>query len=562
MHLHFGIGVSIAILLPLGSLAAQAVENMPSDGSQQALIQPELTKNSYPRDDTPLVLPNTSDESRDKAKEDEYAPIPNEHYANNFNDVKPDEWIYGALKDLAQNHSCSVFNSKRSPFSENRAIGRFEAATLIYQCLKKIGNQTDQLKRLQQIFAPELDKLMEDVARLEARVDKLSATQFSPTAKFSMLAFNNFTGTSFSGSSKAKSYRRDYGALYTGYSIIPSLNVSWGGTDMLTIIGLASNYDPMSSSCGAPFLASYAPQCGPTDNQLTLWRMFYSTPLTNEIKVTVGGRLYAYDFLPVSNAVYGQKAGSTIGLRALPLDILQYAGVPGVYPYVLGPGFGVSYIKKGWSIASGYVSSYGSSSLSSEGLFGEDSGWSTVTQLAYTGKSAGFQVAWTHTSYPKNNIFFLEGTPLASNPFLGLVSMSVNTAAAGGYWYIRNNLSVSGGIIKSFYKADGSIMEDLNTINSGDSASSFGAVVTLQWERAISNDGTLGISFGIPGYLQSNSSSTGIDEKPYALIGFMNWSLTDNLQFSPSIYWLKHAGGNTDPNTSSFGFSMLFTFFL
>ena len=560
-NLKLCIFTSLTIFLPLESLAVQPMVEIPSGGTHQSSIHPKLPERGYPRNAEILFKFSLANNNPDINKQNQYISIPNDYHPIKFTDLRPGDWIYVALKDLAQQHSCTISDSQGSPFLENRVISRYEAAALLNQCLRKIGYQTDLLKRLQQELEPELAKLIEQFGNLEARVDEFDATKFSPTAKFSMVAFNNFSITTFRGSSNAEAYRRDYGALYNNYLIIPSLNISWGGRDMLSIIGVASNFDPTSPSCGVPFLASYAPQCGPTDNELKIFRIFYSTPLTDEIKVTVGGKLFAFDFLPISNAVYGPKGGSNIGLRALPLDILQYAGVPGVYPYVLGPGFGISYLKNGWSIASGYISTYGSNSSPGDGLFGENSGWSTVTQLAYTGKSHGFQAAWTYTTYPKNNIFFLEGTPLASNPFFGLVPMSVNTAAAGGYWYIRDNISVSGGVIKSFYKANSSSVEGLNTINLGDSATSFGAVVTLQWERAISNYGTLGFSFGIPGYLQFNSSSTGIDEQPYALIGFINWSLTDNISLSPSIYWLKHAGGNADPNTDSFGLSFLMSFY-
>ena len=99
--------------------------------------------------------------------------------------------------------------------------------------------------------------------------------------------------------------------------------------------------------------------------------MYNSTPVfVDEFKLTVGPRLYAFDFLPVSNAVFGAKSGSMIGLRALPLDMLQNAGVSGVYPMINGPGVGLSFIKDGWSAAAGFVSFDDTSDSTGKGIFG------------------------------------------------------------------------------------------------------------------------------------------------------------------------------------------------
>jgi hypothetical protein len=60
---------------------------------------------------------------------------------------------------------------------------------------------------------------------------------------------------------------------------------------------------------------------GVGDNCLVLWRLFYLIPVfSDKLFLTVGPQLYEYDSLSVSNAFFGAKVGSQIGLRALPQD--------------------------------------------------------------------------------------------------------------------------------------------------------------------------------------------------------------------------------------------------
>lgn len=484
-----------------------------------------------------------------------------------FSDVQPTDWAYQALKNLAESYGC-VAGYPDSSFQGNNSITRFEAAALLNACLDNISTITDEIRRLMREFEQELAILKGKVDGLEARVGELEAMPFSTTTKLNVAIFNWYAAHSFSGTSKAKELNKEYGAFNNAYGIIPTLTTSFTGKDYLKIIGLTGNCSGSSPAAAQPYLATYAPQCSAgvlsdnsaASNELVLWRMYYSMPLlTDDLTLTVSPQMYAYDFLPISNAVFGPKAGSLIGLRALPIDLLQNAGVPGVYPYVLGAGAGLSYRKDGWSAAVGYIADGANDSKAEMGLFGENSVKETVVQVALTRPEAGFQIAWSHTSYPKGGFVFQEGTPLTANPFGFSVPFAVNSFSGGGYFYLTPDISLSGGINKLYYTA-----EDGNTdieLSSGESASALTGVVTLQWEKAFFEELTLGASYGVPTYMIDNPSDGGTDSQPNMVLGFANWSLTDNIQLSPSIYWAKGIGGKGDKNTSTIGFTMMTSFF-
>jgi len=486
---------------------------------------------------------------------------------SNFYDILPGDWAYQAIKSLAGRYGCISGHSDLS-FNGDRSLTRFEAAALLLSCHGRVSEITEDLKRLLLEFKKEITLLRGRADTLEAKAGEISATQFSTTTKLNVAVFNWFAANSFSGSSNASQYASEYGGFNSAYGLIPSLTTSFTGKDYLKIIGLTGNCAPHSPAAAAPYLSTYAPQCsagvlsanGVGDNGLVLWRLFYSTPIfSDKLTLTVGPQLYAYDFLPVSNAVFGAKAGSQVGLRALPLDILQNAGVPGVYPYILGAGGGLTYQNKGWSASLGFVSDGASDASSDYGIFGESSIKETVLQLALTQPSAGFQVAWSHTSYPSGGFVFQEGTPLTANPFKFTTPFSVNSLSGGGYFYLTPDLSISGGVNALFYTSTAG--NSSVSLSSNETASGITGVATLQWERALVHDLTLGITYGVPTYIFQNSTITGHDQHPDLLLLFANWSVSNHIQISPAFYWIKGLGGVGDPTLSTGGFILMTSVF-
>jgi hypothetical protein len=476
---------------------------------------------------------------------------------------------------------CDPLSGKVTPVKGTES--RYGAAYQLSSCRDPLGN-------IITIRKEQVDPLLDAKSSLDSRLDeinkrieKLKYQQFSTTTRLTGIVFDAINTASFTTNSQSpyfdSSNKGNYEGTYNSYTLLPMLFTSFTGTDLLTIIGLASNYSFSNASCGGgPSFAMAQTQCGalyPTDT-LGLWRAYYTYKVNKNISVTAGPSLYAYDFLPIGNAVYSPKGGNVIGLRSVILDIIQYAGVPGVYPYALGAGGGISWHSNGWSLATGFLAQNGRSSTftgGTSGMFGPNNGGSGVAQLAYTSRKSGFQAAWTGTRYLANSgqFFYLQGTPLSLNPFGNLatggqyfniyyaVDTFVNTYAAGGYYYITPNLSISGGANFAQYLAGGSNSSNGFSVKTGDSAVTAAWVATLQWEKAITDRGSLALSFGQPAYVISNQSNFGTDVPPNMIALLFNWAFSNNINVSSTIYYMTNIGGSTYRDTNILGSTLMAT---
>lgn len=476
---------------------------------------------------------------------------------------------------------CDPLSGKVTPVKGTES--RYGAAYQLSSCRDPLGNIITIRKEQ---AGPLLDAKSSLDARLDEinkRIEKLKYQQFSATTRFTGIVFDAINTASFSTNSQSASFnssnKGNYEGTYNSYTLLPMLFTSFTGTDLLTIIGLASNYSFSNASCGGgPSFAMAQTQCGALypANTLGLWRAYYTYKVNKNISVTVGPSLYAYDFLPIGNAVYSPKGGNVIGLRSVILDIIQYAGVPGVYPYALGAGGGISWYSNGWSLATGFLAQNGRSSNftgGTSGMFGPNNGGSGVAQLAYTSRKSGFQAAWTGTRYLANSgqFFYLQGTPLSLNPFSNLatggqyfniyyaVDTFVNTYAAGGYYYLTPNLSISGGANFAQYIAGGSNTSNGFSVKTGDSAVTAAWVATLQWEKAITDRGSLALSIGQPAYVISNQSNFGTDIPPNMIALLFNWAFSNNINVSSTIYYMTNIGGSTYRDTNVLGSTLMAT---
>lgn len=75
-----------------------------------------------------------------------------------FSDLRPADWAYQALTNLAEKYGC-VAGYPNSSFRGGQTMTRFEAAALLGACLDRVTAVTDTLKRLIAEFAQELTVL-------------------------------------------------------------------------------------------------------------------------------------------------------------------------------------------------------------------------------------------------------------------------------------------------------------------------------------------------------------------------------------------------------------------
>ena len=387
---------------------------------------------------------------------------------------------------------------------------------------------------------------------------------FDPKVKFALFAIDTTSINTFFGSSAANSLNQRYSGLYNQYTIVPTVSISFFGKDQLFVSGILTNYQFDTPGCGTPSPGTAHFYCFPTQNTLQLFRAWYSFYINDNIKVMAGPRLYSYDLLPVSTAGYSQKGKNFLGLRSLLFDIVDYASVPGTYPLTLGPGAGITYAKDHWALGGGIIAGNPQTG-DTTGMLDNNNGSTAVVQLSYSGARGGFQAAWTNTAYPFGGYYFQEGSSAAWNPFNWSTSMTVNTAAIGGYYYIiPKKFSISGGMNYGFYAAT----SDGYLVKNGDAAVSNTWLITLQYEKLFNDKIAIGTSFGQIGMIKSNTSQGGaIDNQatpPWILMTFLNWQVAKHLSLSPYLYWSTSDtkyGSSPSPSeqTGTFGAALMAT---
>ncbi len=396
---------------------------------------------------------------------------------------------------------------------------------------------------------------------------------FNPKINFSLFAIDTTSINTFYGSSAAPTLNQKYSQLYNQYILVPGVSISFFGKDQLMVTGVLSNYQGDTPGCGSPLWSTSHFYCFQTQNSFQLFRAWYSFPINDNIRVIAGPRLYSYDLLPVSTAMYSPKGANMIGLKSLLFDFVDYASVPGTYPLTLGPGAGITFAKNGWALGGGFIAGNPSSNYSQVGMLDNNNGATAVVQLSYTSARAGFQAAWTNTNYQQNPLgspfYFAEASGLAINPFAFLTPMIVSTAAIGGYYYIiPKRFSISGGMNYGFYTAtaDGANPWYGLSVKNGDSAVSNAWLLTFQYERFLADSIAIGTSFGQTGMIKSNTSNVGIDNQatpPWMIIAFLNWQATRHLSITPYLYWatasnsIYNQGASPIPTTSTFGGSLM-----
>ncbi|MFM7266089.1 MAG: iron uptake porin [Cyanobium sp.] len=245
-----------------------------------------------------------------------------------FNDVRPSDWAYQALRYLVERYGC-VAGYADGTFSGGRQISRYEAAALLNACLDRVSEVTDELKRLMKEFEKELALLRGRVNGLEARVGELEATQFSTTTKLSGVAVFVIGANAFNSSERSlqDEARRLQGGTSFNYDFELYLDSSFTGKDLLHVILRAGNF--ADSAFGGGDLneldAAFQQDCGEKadcGDVLAVNKFYYQWPLGRQFVATVGPKVGQEDMLAVWPSVYSSD---------LILNLFGFAGAPVAY---------------------------------------------------------------------------------------------------------------------------------------------------------------------------------------------------------------------------------------
>ncbi|PSB24603.1 iron uptake porin [Stenomitos frigidus] len=275
-------------------------------------------------------------------------------------DVKPTDWAFQALQSLVERYGCIVGYPNKT-YRGNRALTRYEFAAGLNACMDRINEliaagTADLVKKedllavqkLQEEFAAELATLRGRVGALEARTATLEKQQFSTTTKLNGLVWFNLSGAGasrdvtyegpasgvndaangrfFTTRTNGQPTRQVTGSPEPTFSFLTwlTLNTSFSGKDnLVTQLSAGNGISPINQYASAGFFnafgAPFTDQTAGTVNgrsDVVIHDLFYSFPVGDSIKVTVGPRVNwyrAFDFNRFTFFLTGSGSFDSIG---------------------------------------------------------------------------------------------------------------------------------------------------------------------------------------------------------------------------------------------------------
>ncbi|MBV2350722.1 iron uptake porin [Synechococcus sp. HK05] len=471
-----------------------------------------------------------------------------------FSDVQPTDWAYQALSNLIERYGC-VAGYPNGTYRGSRAMTRFEAAALLNACLDRITEVTDELKRLMKEFEKELAVLKGRVDGLEAKVAELEATQFSTTTKLKGEATFDIGAYTYGGSAKNGNTGPGLDgeslldAMVFNYQVRLNFDTSFTGKDLLRTRLRAGNY-ANSAFDGGQYRStkldkSFESEAGP--NVVDIDRLYYTFPVGNELKATLGARVRNTEMLAITPSAY----------KSYITDFLYGTyGTSGTYNKETGSGVGLVWkqkVKKGnpyLAAAVNYVAKNAQKGNPDEGgIMTDNSAGSFLAQLGGAGKGWALTGAYRYgqcgtnirsgTQYTYDN----SKTKCAE---LGS-SAATNSFAINGYWQPSESgwvPSISAGWgITTF--TDGYEVA-INTKN----AQSW--MVGLQWDDVFVDGNSAGMGVGQSPFTTSTFDGSTPYDGNYAWEWWYNFQVTDNISVTPALIYLSRPAGQNTPKGETF----------
>ncbi|WP_242036768.1 iron uptake porin [Leptolyngbya sp. FACHB-321] len=315
--------------------AAQSVTAQPT-AAQQA-PQPTLHANAI---EAIANVAEMEPAEADEAQADDPSAIDQVTSVSQLTDVQPTDWAFQALQSLVERYGCIVGYPDRT-FRGNRALTRYEFSAGLNACMDRINEliaagTADLVKKedllavqkLQEEFAAELATVRGRVDAVEARTATLEKQQFSTTTKlnglvwFNLSAANASRDVTFEGPpgsvenpangrffatrdpATGSPTRQVTGSPEPTFSFLTWLtfNTSFSGKDSLvTQLAAGNGISPINQYASAGFFNAFGSpftdqSAGTVNgrNDVVIHDLFYSFPLNDAIKITVGPRVNWY----------------------------------------------------------------------------------------------------------------------------------------------------------------------------------------------------------------------------------------------------------------------------
>jgi carbohydrate-selective porin OprB len=375
-------------------------------------------------------------------------------------------------------------------------------------------------------------------------VGELEATQFSTTTKLSGLAVFVLGSNAYGGSAGklVREARATEGATTFNYNLELYFNTSFTGKDLLRAVLRAGNFaDSAFGNGGLNELdAAFQQECGTKadcGDVVAINRLFYQFPINSQWTATIGSRVGQEDMLATWPSVYPADAI---------LDVFTYNGAPAAYNKNLGPGAGLWWKDKAWSVSANYVAAAGDVADPSFGGIGNgNSQGSGSLQLAYARDNWALAGMY---SYVQQYTEVPGTTPFAAGDWLSTGPGHLNAFALSGYWQpSKKGLmpSVSAGWGYNAYSY-------LQNVETGSLKASQSWYVGLQWEDAFAASNALGFAVGQPVFATSLTGDATPHDGNYAFELWYKIQATDHISVTPALFYLSRPDGQDTPVGKSF----------
>lgn len=509
-----------------------------------------------------------------------------------LSDLQPDSWAYQALSNLVSRYGC-VAGYPNGTFQGGRAISRFEAAALLNSCLERVGEMTDELKRLMKELQSELALLKGRTEGLEARVETLKAQAFSTTTK--LMGVTAFYLNTASGARKAASSARQEiapgvvgvapgageplnASLAFQYSTILGLSTSFTGNDQLAIDFYTSNFKPYSSSIfgftpnvTGTYSTRLSFDAPPYDNKLNLADLYYRFKIGSSItvKATAAGS-------EVSNELLGSNLPFPAAYPYIQ-SISRFGRFDPIYYQTLGrPGFSADWqIGKGFNLGGGYFGDFnniigGGPTQTPNGV--SPSSQAAIAQLSWfpTPKTFSFGTALTYvkSSAPENSFYGLSGytgSQYSDQPFgtfypvgpkgtksaspLTSVGMNGDHLSWGFGWNPFTNFYLTGDV--GYARATAISSNGNYGIQAGETAGIFEWNLAVAWNNLFGPGNVLTFVVGNPYRVVSHSNGNYPTENTPAWHLEMSYTyrISDHISLVPGVIYVLRPenNANNDP---------------
>jgi hypothetical protein len=490
-----------------------------------------------------------------------------------FSDVRPTDWAYQALNNLIENYGC-VAGYPSGSYKGGQPLSRYEAAALLNSCLDRVTEVTDEVKRLLGEFQKELSVIRGRVDKLENKVGKLEAQQFSTTTKLQGDSYwsiganafgNRTTPAGPAGTNGYAANRASSGGTVFNYDLRLNLNTSFTGKDLLYTRLRAANYDGSPFS-GSPYrlmgldraFPGSTQGTGASNNIFYLDRLYYRFPIGKEFTATVGPIARNTESLAITPFYYGGWSG---------LDLFTLHGAPGTYNKATGGLAGLIWkqnVKKGqpfFAISTSYVAPGANNgnpanvtnpaNSTGSGLFGDYSAGSWLTQIGYQASQWKATAAWRYGQC--NERIARRGTVAAGGSLACTVAGTndENSFALALAWQPKTN----GTLIPSISVGWGynSISQPGNAVtpttawnNAANVAATQSWTVAFQWQDAFVKGNAAGLAVGQPTFVTRTRNGATPYDGNYAIEGWYKFQVSDNISVTPLLFYLSNPSSATN----------------